>query len=724
MSTVAAMAKVPTEFEPAAEFVQSLSSSRAGRVLGEHAANFEVKMKFGEANASQLTAGVLRTTFLHGMRSGRTRYGLPIRLPRYMLLAALSGECVLLYSDRIDLLRLMLLTGGHPMYATKVLTALERLANWLDERKEPQKSALMTYVLPWQEGIGSGFWDVRTLTHVPATERGYLDGQRFFNSMDGEIKFGTATDTEQSTVEPFVHLGIREVDVLRGCLTAQAVDPAFLEEAEQQQQHGPRPGAGPGATTTTNGGGPGATTTTTTGPSSSTNNNNGGNGGGGGQPQKLNGLTERGQEAAEQFLRRTLDSLKVDRAKLIKELRDKDETYATTLEEERTKFRKESFDTIKQAKCAREVAEHARDAAVQTATEHQRKAAEARTALAELKAENTELQRSIDTLQRTHSKQEKALNSSVAATSKQLSALKKQHDALVGKANSESKALKAELDAVKARLATGETISEGRKKRLDVLESQVKQFKCQNRGLEGKINRMGLEHSQTLVALVAERDGLKTIASKLQHRLGSVAIVALQRRFRLVASERSLAAARVEHAAAILAAAAEAAKSAAAAEKAAEAAAVAIEKAAAGAEAAAVAEKAAADKEPAVKEASTDASFITARHASTTTSSTGVGTHTHQFVQTDATQDDVRPTCVAEASRAAHIALKQLIELSQAPRSDYVPEFLAHNRPTCYSGMAREAPPQQQLGDQVYANGQGGAYQYAHMYSVSHSPHR
>jgi hypothetical protein len=577
----------------------------------------------------------------------------------------------------------MLLTGGHPMYATKVLSALEKTANWLDDRRESEKSLVMTYVLPWQEGIGSGFWDVRTMTHVSGTQGcEFLDGQRFFNSLDGDIKFGATTDTAQKTVDDFARMGTREVDMLRGCITAQSVDPVFENDSgedggdatnlhEPYNPLDPRLGGGSSRLRPST---PVSASPTGQSPVNGTSGASGGSG---------MSLAERGQEAAEQFLRRTLDSLKVDRAKILKELNEKNEAFESRIEDERVKFRKEAFETIQQARCAREVAEHARDASEATAKEHQRKAAEAKTALAELKAENSELNRSMESTKRNFSKQEKALNASVSGTAKQLAAAKKQHEALVVKTNAEIKALKLSLEQTKTKLTTGETISDGRKKRLDVLESQTKTLTEKNAELKSKLAKAGLYHSQTQAALAAESAGLKKIVRNLQERVGRGAIISAQRRFRMHCTHRALIAALYRERNAILQDAEQKTEEPQHTQH-------------NQSTAAEATDTAASSTNDRFSPNDPDAAFVRARHVSTSMCSTGVGTHTNQCVQTDPVPEaasPTKPTCVADASRAAHVALKNLIELSQAPRSDYMPEFLAHHRPTFYSGMAREPAP-------------------------------
>lgn len=179
-----------TEMSAPSSMTESLSKMRAGRLLRDHLANYLAATK-GETHSAQLMASTLRRALLAGLQAHR-RFGLPAKLPRYLLLANLSGEVVFLYSKFPELLRSILGSSGHPSYRAAATAALDRMVEFVDGdgggEDNCYQSVLLVFVLPWQAGLGSFFWHATTLH--PSS---YEDGNMVFSSHNLEIIPGMRT---------------------------------------------------------------------------------------------------------------------------------------------------------------------------------------------------------------------------------------------------------------------------------------------------------------------------------------------------------------------------------------------------------------------------------------------------------------------------------------------------------------------------------------------------
>jgi len=143
-------------------FLEVLKRTRAGRVLVDHLAAYAAKAS-GETHSAQLQTITLFRTLIAGLRGSDSKpvFGLPTTLPRFLLLASLSGERVLLYSQSPELLRILIANTGHPQERQAFVTCFDELVAAAD--MDSSLSVCMVYVLPWQEGLGSDFWRASTL---------------------------------------------------------------------------------------------------------------------------------------------------------------------------------------------------------------------------------------------------------------------------------------------------------------------------------------------------------------------------------------------------------------------------------------------------------------------------------------------------------------------------------------------------------------------------------
>ena len=199
----------------------------------DHAACFDHKLRVGEHQSAQMQAVMLRRTFVNGFNSGM-HFGIPTRtLPQFIVLASLSGERVLLHSNDAEVARIVLQTTGHPVYVEKRLQHLRTLEEWAKAKKD--SLVILTYVLPWQEGVGSSWFECRTAT---LDRTGVLqDGQKLFTTDTDDVEAG------HRPYEPETYpITLRESSSLHGSMTSCCVSPHHETGGQtikctQQEEH-------------------------------------------------------------------------------------------------------------------------------------------------------------------------------------------------------------------------------------------------------------------------------------------------------------------------------------------------------------------------------------------------------------------------------------------------------------------------------------------------------
>ena len=206
--------------------IESYPKSFATRILLRHCASFEAKCARTAVDCSRVQASLLRRTLLHGIASSTEPiFGLPRTFPRVICMLNLSGDYMLLYSMYTDLLRVIITSLVDPYSAKHNVESLANLIEWGSSHKELNVSYLLTGVLPWQEGLGSAYFEIRT---VVKDEEGRLrDGQKLINSELAGVRDGSAT------IEPAgSEVGQREVRALSNHVSAVSVDRSDVEEEE------------------------------------------------------------------------------------------------------------------------------------------------------------------------------------------------------------------------------------------------------------------------------------------------------------------------------------------------------------------------------------------------------------------------------------------------------------------------------------------------------------
>ena len=212
--------------------IEHWQKSYGTRVLARHAANFEGKVQQTQTDCARVQAALLRRTLLHGLNtSHKSQFGVPCPLPRALSLLNLSGDRVMLYSSGDELLRVAISSLVDPWHLKRHMDALDALLNWGKEHAERNVCFLCAGVMPWQEGIGSAYFEVRSVINVDGQLK---DGHRFISSDLIGVREGS------QSLEPVGSaVGVREVRALANDANAVSVDrdAAELQEDLQTDAH-------------------------------------------------------------------------------------------------------------------------------------------------------------------------------------------------------------------------------------------------------------------------------------------------------------------------------------------------------------------------------------------------------------------------------------------------------------------------------------------------------
>ena len=172
-----------------ASWLSRLHRNRSGRTLQDHLACVEDRLDSNGREGSIQEAINNRRTFVRALNSavGKQRpppCGLPSSIPRYVAIVNLSGQRMMLTSNRDTLMRKLCSRSWlmHPDTLLEQLCAFEAFLNHgcikaqnKDGAHVPsERFVLITYSLPWQSGIGNAFWEVNAVNII-----GDRSGARF-----------------------------------------------------------------------------------------------------------------------------------------------------------------------------------------------------------------------------------------------------------------------------------------------------------------------------------------------------------------------------------------------------------------------------------------------------------------------------------------------------------------------------------------------------------------
>ncbi len=128
-----------------------------------------------------------RQVFCDAFARNERCFGLPRPTPKFIAIVNLSGYRAILYSSRAALVRLLCLVG--PESSQRVMVNVERVIQFSCDQR---CSVLCCFSLPWQSGVHSVHWEVRSLERRPdGTVR---DGAMCYSYTNEDVRTVAATN--------------------------------------------------------------------------------------------------------------------------------------------------------------------------------------------------------------------------------------------------------------------------------------------------------------------------------------------------------------------------------------------------------------------------------------------------------------------------------------------------------------------------------------------------
>ena len=145
------------------EWVASLANHRSGQRLANHLASMELSNQSDGRDCAATESVNNERVFIYAIaravyNSREYPFGLTTNLPRFIAILNLSGERMLVYSDKPALIRCLCSRSSAlmPGDLARALVAFETFP--MSSRDGSTHFTLLTYSLPWQSGTGSAFW--------------------------------------------------------------------------------------------------------------------------------------------------------------------------------------------------------------------------------------------------------------------------------------------------------------------------------------------------------------------------------------------------------------------------------------------------------------------------------------------------------------------------------------------------------------------------------------
>ena len=181
------MASLLNVIDSAGKYKEVLEKTRAGHLVCSHINSLEsVRAMAGKTQCAQQASSEMGRVLLSKMKTNREWLGLPAKLPRAIAFMNLSGENVLIYSDNLAIIRAIVFAGAEATNHRLGLGVEEmiRFAEMHDA------SLLLTLALPWQSGIQSQYWEIRSMRETGEGE--LVDGEQIFGTRSDEVQEGSS----------------------------------------------------------------------------------------------------------------------------------------------------------------------------------------------------------------------------------------------------------------------------------------------------------------------------------------------------------------------------------------------------------------------------------------------------------------------------------------------------------------------------------------------------
>lgn len=194
----------PILFAEQALWKDNLSQTRAGRLLAQHH-NQLLHRSNGDAFGTAFHQVVTNRTAFISLLAESVRNGLPLPvglprpLPKYMLMANMCGEHVLMYSDFPYLIQIACVYGPHSC-ADQQRVDFNCFSGWLEEQdsrlckgEQRNSSVFVSYSLPWGCDICTACWEIITVRIVPEVAQTVIDREIFKTSFNPSRERGHPT---------------------------------------------------------------------------------------------------------------------------------------------------------------------------------------------------------------------------------------------------------------------------------------------------------------------------------------------------------------------------------------------------------------------------------------------------------------------------------------------------------------------------------------------------
>ena len=174
------------------EWLNNLDKTALGRSLREHftCVDFALRNK-SRAECPITQVADFRRVFCRAFMDSDRCFNLPRPTPKYMAIVNLSGTRGLLYSSRSTLIRLLCLVS--PESTARVIQNVEAI---LEHAAKNDCSVLACLSMPWQSGVHSVHWDIRTIKRDEAKKTVRDGALCYYYNSEGVRSVASSVDVD------------------------------------------------------------------------------------------------------------------------------------------------------------------------------------------------------------------------------------------------------------------------------------------------------------------------------------------------------------------------------------------------------------------------------------------------------------------------------------------------------------------------------------------------
>ena len=192
-------------FTPAREDVDWMQAQRTagGREFQSFVSSLDCWFRSGHEECTVQEIADFRRTVCYGLSKNPRLFQLPSPLPKFIAVVNLSGFKGTFYANNEALIRLLVMTGQE--VKQQVVVNVEKI---LEFARMTNMSLLLCLSLPWQHGLLSMAWEIRTIRRCEKTG----------DIIDGEMAYGMTFDEGPRPVSPSNATMHPDLDILKAQL--------------------------------------------------------------------------------------------------------------------------------------------------------------------------------------------------------------------------------------------------------------------------------------------------------------------------------------------------------------------------------------------------------------------------------------------------------------------------------------------------------------------------